>query len=292
MKILRHKSLKRITTIFIILFGNLIYALTVKLFILPSGIASGGTTGIGLVLNAFFHIPLSGFILVFNVIMLITGYVLLGKKFAMTTILSSFAYPLFLNILDMTIGDILITEDILLNTIFAGLGIGFSLGIVIRCGASTGGMDIPPLVLNKYFRIPISFSLYAFDTLILVSQLSCKPVEKILYGILFTIVYTIIIDKLMVLGTTKIEVKVISEYHDLISEVILTNIDRGVTLLQGEGGYLHQDTQVVFSVISNRELPKLEEQIYAIDPECFMTVSRVIQVHGRGFTFNKEHKSK
>lgn len=291
-KLTHNKIMKKIFSILIILLGNIIYAITVKLFILPSGLASGGTTGIGLVLNHYFHIPLSGFVLTFNIFMLILGFLLLGRKFAMTTILSSFAYPIFLEAFDRIFGDFVLTDDILLNSVFAGLLIGVALGVVIRSGASTGGMDIPPLVLFKYFRIPISISLYVFDSLILLTQLSCKPVDKILYGIIFTICYTIVIDKLMLLGTTKFEVKVVSKKHDEITHAILTNIDRGVTLLHGEGGYLQDKTQVIFSIISYRELPRLEQEIYAIDPECFMTVSKVVQVHGRGFSFNKHHAKK
>ena len=86
--------------------------------------------------------------MIFNVLMLFLGYLCLGKQFALTTILSTFLYPLALSLFDWLLADLTLTEDLLLCTVFSGFGIGISLSIVIRAGASTGGMDIPPLVLN------------------------------------------------------------------------------------------------------------------------------------------------
>ena len=133
------------------------------------------------------------FVLAFNILMLAAGFVLLGKQFALTTIVSTFTYPLALEFFDRILGELVITEDILLCTLFSGLGIGLALGIVIRAGASTGGMDIPPLVLNKYFKIPVSVSLYIFDFCILLAQSFYNPPEKVLYGVLLVMVYTIVL---------------------------------------------------------------------------------------------------
>ena len=141
----------RFLSLALVLLGNVIYAFTVKLFLLPANLISCGTTGIALVVNALTGIPLTGFIFVFNVAMLAVGWWILGKKFAMTTVLSSLFYPIALEVLNRLLGDIRVTEDILINTLFAGLGLGTALGIVIRAGASTGGMDIPPLVLKSCF---------------------------------------------------------------------------------------------------------------------------------------------
>ena len=175
-------------------------------------------------------------------------------------------------------------------TLFTGLGIGISLGIVIRSGASTGGMDIPPLILKKTLRIPVSASMYAFDVCILLSQALFRPAENILYGIVLVLIYTLVLDKMLLMGATRTEVKIVSRNSDEIRNAILKQIDRGVTLLDGEGGYLHNKTQIVLSVISNRELPKVEKLIHAIDPESFMIVSRVSEVSGRGFSMKKRYQ--
>lgn len=273
-----------------VIVGNFLYALTVKLFLLPSGLVTGGTTGIALTIQHFFGVSVTQFVLAFNVLMLIAGYLILGRQFAATTLASTFLYPFALEIFDRVFGDYIITDDLLLCTIFSGLGIGIALGIVIRSGASTGGMDIPPLILHKAFRIPVSGSMYAFDVLILLGQALFRPAENILYGIILVMIYTIVLDKLLLIGTTRTELKIVSQKSDEIRNAILEQIDRGVTLLDGESGYFHEKTQVLLSVISKRELPKVERLVHSIDPESFMVVSRVNEVSGRGFSMKKKYR--
>ncbi len=282
--------LRRCITILMVIFGNVLYALTVRLFLLPAGLVTGGTTGIALAVNHYIGIPVSGFVLVFNVIMLLVGLAVLGKAFAVTTVISTFVYPAALEVLNQMLGNVVLTEDIWLCTLFSGLGIGVSLGIVIRAGASTGGMDIPPLVLNHCFRIPVSVSLYLFDLVILLMQALYNPAEKLLYGIVLVLVYTVVLDKLMLMGTTKTEVKIVSSRYEEIRKAILKDMDRGVTMLSAKSGYLGEKTEMIFSVISNRELPKLEEIVRETDPDSFMTVCRVSEVRGRGFSKKKEYR--
>ena len=281
--------LKRAGTVATVILGNVFYAFVIRLFLLPGNLMTGGTTGIGLVVKHFTGTSISGFVLVFNIVMLIVGWTLLGKKFALTTVISSFTYPIALEAANHIFGDLVITTDPMLNTIFAGLGIGIGLGIVIRTGASTGGMDIPPLVLNKYFRLPVSVSLNVFDMLILVLQIVYNPPERVLYGVLLVMIYTTVLDKVLMMGNTKTEVKVISSQVEEIRQVILAQVDRGVTMLYGEGGYRQEQTQIVLSIVSNRELPRVEKLIRHIDPEAFMIVSRVTEVRGRGFSLSKHY---
>ena len=254
---------------------------------LPANLASGGGTGIALAAHYATGVSVSGILLLVNISMLILGFFALGKAFVVTTLLSTFLIPAALEVFDRMLGDFVLTQDILLCTLFAGLGVGVSLGIVIRTGASTGGLDIPPLILYKYFRIPVSASLYAFDVAILLLQMPLHPAENILYGILFVMVSAIALDKTMMIGTTQTEVKIISSKTPQLQEAILKQLDRGVTLLEAEGGYLHDRTQMIFSVISNRELFRLERIVHSIDPDSFMVITRVSEVRGRGFTIDK-----
>ena len=280
---------KQWTTILMVLLGNTVYALAVKCFLLPANLISTGTTGLALVADHLFHIPLTAFIFTFNVAMLMVGWWFLGKQFAMTTILSSLFYPAMLETVSRLLGDFTVTQDVLLNTLFAGFGIGLGLGIVLRAGASTGGMDIPPLVLKKFFRIPISASLWGFDLAILLSQMGFHPLEDLLYGIILLIATTATLNKVMLMGTSRTEVKIVSPRAEDIREGILSQVDRGVTILHGEGGYLRQSTEVILSIVSNHELPKIERLAREIDPECFMIVSQVTEVWGGGFSFSKRH---
>ena len=274
-----------------IIAGNALYALTVVLFLVPSGLITGGATGIALGVNRALGLPVSGVLFVINMAMLAVGWVLLGRRFAITTIASTVLSPLFLALWERVFADFVLTNDIVLNTIFAGFGVGISLGITIRSGASTGGMDIPPLVLNKYLHIPVSVSMMVFDMLILCLQAAFSPLQQCLYGIVLVIVYTVVLDKVLIFGTTRTEVKIISRYADEIRDAILSQLDRGVTVLHGEGGYSREQEQVLLSVITNRQLPRLEKLAKLIDPACFMIVSHVTEVSGRGFSLEKDYQA-
>lgn len=282
----------RALSLMMVIVGNLIYTLSVKLFLLPANLMSCGTTGLAMLVNHLLGIPLTAFIFAFNIAMLCLGWYVMGRKFAMTTVFSSVFYPLVLELLDRTLGNVVVTENLLLNVLFAGMGMALGLGIVIRGGASTGGMDIPPLVLNKLFRIPVSASLWIFDFLILTTQLTYHTLEDMLYGILLLMSVSITLNKVLLMGTSKTEVKIISAKADKIRDAILSKVDRGVTMLHGEGGYLRIDTEVILSVVSNHEMVKIERLARSIDPDCFMIVNRVVEVWGRGFSRSKQYEEK
>lgn len=286
---LSHKQ-QRVYSALSILVGNALYALTVVLFLMPSGLITGGATGIALAVNKAVGLTVSGVLFVINVSMLVLGWLVLGRRFALNTVASTILSPLFLALWERLIGNRVLTEDLVLNTIFAGLGIGISLGITIRAGASTGGMDIPPLVLNKWFHLPVSATMMAFDFCILAMQAAFSPIQQSLYGIVLVIVYTVVLDKVLLLGTTRTEVKIISEKSDEICKAIFAELDRGVTILHGEGGYRREKESVLLSVISNRQLPRLEKLAHTIDPTCFMIVSHVTEVSGRGFSLEKDYQ--
>ena len=288
MKLLEKWNPEKLASPLLVLVGNLFFALTVKLFIMPAKLISCGTTGIAMVVEHLLHIPMSGFILVFNVIMLCIGWWILGRKFAMTTVFSSIFYPLALEVLNQLLGDFAITDNQLLQTIFGGMGLGMSLGLVIRGGASTGGMDIPPLILNKLFRVPVSATLWVFDLVIMLCQMTFHPLEDLLYGILLLISVSVTLNKIMLFGTSRTEIKIMSEKSDEIRRAILLEVDRGCTILHGEGGYRGNSLNIILSVVSNHELPKIERVARAIDPVCFVIVNRVSEVWGRGFTTAKK----
>ena len=259
--------LQRGITLLTVIIGNAMYAAVAVLFLLPSGLPTGGTTGIALLVNRLTGLSVSMFVLGFNIVMLVVGFIFLGKKFAFTTIVSTFTYPICLELF------------------------GQGLGSVIRMGTSTGGMDIPPLILNKYFKIPVSVSLNAFDICILLGQAILIPPEMLLYGVILVITYTTVLNKVLLLGGSKMEVKIISRNPEPIRQAIIGHLDRGLTILRAEGGYSQKDRQVLLVVVSNRELHQLERIVKNIDPESFVIVSEVREVRGRGFSLTKEHKS-
>lgn len=274
-----------------ILLGNLIYALGIVLFIIPGGLITGGTTGIGLALKNAFGLDVSIVIGIFNVLMFILGYMFFGKKFALGTTVSTVSYPIFLFILEKIIGDFELTNDILLCTIFGGLLLGISIALIIRTGGSTGGIDIPLLILQNKTGLPLSKSLYVVDSIILLLQSFFTSRIGVLYGILLVIIYTYTIDKFLSSGEIRNELEIVSEKHKEIKEKIMSDLDRGVTIYHGETGKLGKKINILIVVVSPREVFFAEKLILDIDPEAFIINHRITHVHGRGFSKEKVYIS-
>ena len=152
-------------------FSRAIAAASSACFILPNNLVIGGTTGIGIFVGHFWNENAVSIVaLIANIILYVIGVFLLGKKFAMSTLLGTVLYPVFMGLFSMAIGDRILTDDKLLACICGGLFMGIGIGIVVREGASTGGTDIPPLILNKYFGLPVSVGVWIVDLTIVFMQ--------------------------------------------------------------------------------------------------------------------------
>ncbi len=284
------KDFFNLKSIVCVLLGNLIYAVAVVAFVMPNGLITGGTTGLSLFFNKQFGISVSSFVAVFNIVMFLIGLVILGVKFALSTLLSTVLYPVLLETAqNITILQGL-TDDSLLAVILAGMMIGFGLGLVVKVGGSTGGMDIPPLVLNKKLGLSVSVGLYAFDFAILIIQMFFTNRESVLYGIVLVLIYTIVLDKVLLMGEKQMQVKIISAEYAKINDAILKQLNRGSTLLESQGGFERRDSYVVMSILSKRELNQLQKIVIEIDPAAFMIINQVNEVRGRGFSMEKQYK--
>lgn len=273
-----------------ILLGNTIYALAIVMFILPNNMITGGTTGLGIAIHHYLGLPIHIFVFIFNTLMFLLGAVVLGTKFALTTLVSTFYYPIILGVFEQIPSLQSITDDKMLSTICGGLMIGMAIGIVIRCGASTGGMDIPPLVLNKKFGLPVSVMLYVFDFMILILQMLFTNKEEIVYGILLVLIYTVILDKVLLMGSTRTKVEIMSKKYEELNRLIQERLDRGTTLVYTQTGYLKEDQPMILTVVSNRELMRLNQLVQEVDPHAFMIIGNVNEVRGRGFSQQKVYK--
>lgn len=276
-------------TLPVVAFGNVVMAAGVVLFILPSGLITGGTTGLGIIIQHLTGLPIAGFTAIFNIVMFLLGLAFLGRTFAATTLVSTFIYPVILALMQRIVGDRVICDDVLLCVLFGGFLVGASIAIVVKAGSSTGGMDIPPLLLQKFIGIPVSRSLYVFDFLIVVGQALIVTPDMLLYGVLLVVVYSVIVDKVMAMGDAQLQMQIVSEKADEIRQAILQDVDRGVTLLHGQTGYYQKEIDVLFTVISPRERHRTEQLIRRIDPQAFMILSQVTRVSGRGFSESKRH---
>jgi len=243
---------EKIQKLALVILGNTIYCIGVVAFILPLELITGGTTGLGLIINHFANVPLEIFTGIFNITMFILAWFVLGAGFALTTMVSTFYYPVILGVFQRVEFFNHLTDDPLLGTICAGLLIGVGLGIVIRAGASTGGMDIPPLILNKKLGISVSVGLYAFDFAVLLGQMMFRDTEKSLYGIILVVIYTVVMDKVLVSGKSRMQVKIVSDHYEEINQMIQEKLDRGSTFFLSETGYLRKDTKTVLTVVSKR----------------------------------------
>lgn len=275
----------------LILLGNAIYSAGVAFFVIPYDMLTGGTTGLALIVQRFFDVPVTLFVAVFNVATFLLGLWILGWGFAATTLVSTFFYPAILQVWQMIAAEVgILSSDILLSTIFAGVMIGVGLGMVIREGASTGGMDIPPLVINKYTGIAVSALLTVFDMSILIGRAIFYDSEQIMYGILLVITYNLVLEQMLVVGKRQVQISIISEKYEEINQWITHELDRGSTLVSAEGGYLRRQTMEVVTVVSKREVFKVNEKVKEIDPEAFIIIGQVTEVRGRGFTTGRVYR--
>ena len=278
---------EKLKSVIFILLGNTLFALAVAMFIMPNELVSGGSTGLALFVNRQYGINMSIFISIFNGILFLVGWFCLGKKFAITTALSTVYYPIILAVLQQIPGIEMKLDDKFMAVIFAGVLIGVGIGIVIKVDASTGGIDIPPLILNKKFGIPVAVTLWTLDSIILLLQVISAERESILYGIVLIVVYTTILNKVLLVGKSQVQVKIVSTKYNEINEMILTKIDRGSTLIRSQTGFQKEEGFMVLSVINNRELNRLNKLVSEIDPKAFMMISQVNEVKGKGFTLPK-----
>ena len=269
-----------------ILLGNAILAFGIAAFVLPHGMITGGATGLGLVTSRAFGVDLSVAVAVYNIILFAVGAFVLGKKFALTTIVSTIVYPMFLSFFTQQQWIATMTNDILLSAIYAGIMVGLGVGIVIRFGASTGGLDIPPLILNKKL-----VSMYFFDFTVLLLRVVISTKEQVLYGILIVILSSIVLGYVSLAGQKKVQVMIISRHYQEIRDILLQKLDLGATMYHIETGYLQKDEMAVCCVISSRKLHTVTEMVQEVDKKAFLSVTQINEVRGRGFTLDRKYIS-
>lgn len=282
---------KLLRTCLAVVGGNIFLAFGIAAFVIPQGIIMGGATGIGIVLSR--HIPLetATIVLILNLLALVLGGVVLGKQFLLTTVASSMLYPLFLGIVQRIPGIDALTDSMMLSALFGGGIVGISLGLVMRVGASTGGMDVVNLVLHKCLHLPVSVLVYITDIFILGAQALTADPEQILYGIVMLVVETIVLDKVMLLGQSQIQIFAISTEYDAIRKGILKELQAGATMVCIETGLTNRQQRGVLCIIPPRKLYAAQELIRSIDPNAFLTVTQIKEVRGQGFTTERKFSS-
>lgn len=279
---------KSLETIICVLLGNIALAVAVGAFIVPHGIITGGSTGIALTINHYVKGNLSVTIFIVNILLFILGTIVLGKKFALTTLVSTVVYPVFLSIVQAIPGITKLTDHIMLASLYGGAVLGLGIGLEVRVGASTGGTDILALVLHKWFHIPLAVFIYMVDFSVLLCQAFFSNSEQILYGILVLVVAAMALNRVMLMGQSQIQLFIITEKYEEVKEKVLKEIDAGVTMVHIETGYGAKQQKGVLCVIPNRKLYSVNQVVQTVDPKAFITITQINEVRGRGFTIERD----
>lgn len=280
---------KHMQSLFIIILGNILLAAGVSLFLLPCGFVSGGATGMGIIAGHFFGIPISLAVLTFNALFFLMGLVFLGKRFAITTLMSTFLYPFCLEIFQRIADPAAFTEDTLLAALYAGLLCGAGLGLVFKEGASTGGTDIPVMILHRKKGLSLEAGLYLTDGLVILGQAVFARPSQILYGLLIMILTSFVIGRIELMGNSQFQLLIISPFFNQIREELLHSLDTGATLFDIENGLKATPSQAVLTVIPRRKLNEITTLIQKIDPAAFITIHEIKEVKGRGFSLAREY---
>ncbi|NMB18129.1 MAG: YitT family protein [Erysipelothrix sp.] len=265
-----------------IIVGNFLLAVGVSFFIIPNDILTGGVAGIAIALSPLINLEVETIISGLVIVCFVLGLVFLGRKFALKTVGSSILYPIFLNILgsyEYSLG-----IDPILASLYGGLISGVGVGIVFRAGSSTGGMDIPPLILGKYTKIKTHSWMIILDGLTVILGITTFGISAALVGMISVWSMAKMVDSIQTFGgvSTK-QVFIITDQIDAVLEMILISIDRGATLLNGEGGYTKKERKIIMTVLHTDQYARLEKEVKLIDPDAFLIVSDATEVHGHGF---------
>ena len=278
------QSLKVLLTIIL---GNAMLAFAICAFVIPYDIMLGGSNGIALSIQHFIPVRLSVISACVNVSLFFLGLVFLGWKFAATSLTSTIIYPLVLAIFELLPLDTLFQENIVVCALFCGALCGGGIGLVVKVGGSTGGMDIPPCILNKYKGIPVGTSLMVFDVLVVLLQVILKGTEGILLSLVVIVVMSFVVNKVVLSGEKKIQVMIISPAFEEIRRVILDRINCGVTMLDIETGYEGATQKAILSVVYANKYPEIREAALALDSHAFIVASEVTNVNGKGYTIDR-----
>lgn len=280
------KLVKILWTSTCLLIGNAILAFSVAAFVIPQNILMGGSTGIGILISKIipFEIETSLIVLVLNVILLIAGLFVLGKKFFFTTVVSSILYPVLLGIIRLIPGIDSMTDNTLLATLLGGALIGISIGLVMRVGASTGGTDVIVLMTHKWTHVSVAIIVYIVDIIVLGAQAIFSKPENLFYGIVLIVIETIVLNQVMILGKSQIQLFIVTDKFYEVRHGLLTKLEAGVTMVKIETGLLLNDQEGIICVIPPRKLYAATELIHSLDPNAFITITQIKEVRGRGFT--------
>lgn len=277
--------------IFFILLGSAIFGFGLVNFNMQNNLAEGGFTGITLLLYFLFNIDPSYSNLVLNIPLFFVGWKLLGRTSFYYTILGVISLSVFLWVFQRFPVDMPLKDDMTLAALFAGVFIGVGLGIIFRYGGTTGGVDIIARLVQKYIGWNMGKTMFLFDFLVIITSLIYYlTYTEAMYTLVAVFVAARVIDFIQDGAYAAKGATIISARNEEISAKIMQEMDRGVTILKGQGSYSKQETNVLYCVVSKNEVFRLKQVITSVDPYAFVAVSDVHDVLGEGFTLDENKK--
>ena len=289
----RRKLLSTVKDYLILTVASFLFAFAWEGFMIPNGMSAGGMMG----LCTIVQYATGGFIqaqysyIVINAVLIIVAVLAMGIGFGFKTtyciVVSSLAMGLVgsLDFLHSAPGEFLFIQERVLIPVFAGAIEAIGIGLILRYGGSTGGTDIISLMVNKYWPISLSMIYLVTDVIIcsLLLFLPEKNFSDMCYGLEELVVFSLMIDIVVGGKRSSYQLLVFSEHYKEIADHIITNMDRGVTLLKAQGWYTKKDKDVLLILINQKELPSLTRVIKEVDPRAFMSISPTNNVYGEGF---------
>jgi uncharacterized membrane-anchored protein YitT (DUF2179 family) len=278
----------RLKNIIFILIGAAIFAFGLVHFNMQNNLAEGGFTGITLLLYFLFKFDPSYTNLLLNIPLFIIGWKLLGRNTFLYTIIGTVSLSVFLWIFQRYQIEMPLNHDLTLAALFAGVFIGIGLGIIFRYGGTTGGVDIIARLVHKYIGWSMGKTMFLFDAVVItLSTIFYLSYREAMYTLVAVFVGARVIDFMQEGAYAAKGATIISEKHEEIANKILEEMDRGVTLLKGQGYFTKKERNVLYCVVGKNEIVRLKNVIISVDPHAFVAVSDVHDVLGEGFTLDE-----
>ena len=275
---------KQVTPVVLIGLGCTIMGLAYALFLIPHHFVPGGVSGLSIILNYFFKLPVGAMIIVLNIPIFLFGLRTMGKKYVLKSLagmlLSSVMIDVFTEVLKVRPA----TDNKVLASIYGGVLLGIGLGIVFRGRASTGGSDIIGMVVSKYTGISIGFGILVADFVIIsASGFAFRELEAPLYGYIVLFLSTKVIDMILEGWNYSKLVLITSSRTAEIEDFILNTLERSGTALRSRSLYLNREGEIILTVIHRKQLAELRDFVREIDPQAFVIINDTYDVLGKGF---------
>jgi len=283
----------------VIAFGALIQAVSLRIFFVPANLASGGVSGIAQLINHFTGFPIGLMVLVGNVPLFLLGWRFLGgKRFALRTATAILTYSIFTDLVlklplfgENGAATALIRDlhgDIFLNSLYGAIVSGFAYGLIYRARGTSGGSDILARILNNWRGTSMTQSYLIVDTAVILSAGFVFGWKHALYAMITLYVSGLVSETVLEGGATVRTAMIITAKANEVSARIMTDLERGVTFLEGAGGYTRESRPILYCVIARAEVAQLKTIVYEIDPEAFMVIGVAHEALGEGFRPLKE----